>query len=110
MPASVTVWVCAWKKYFAGCLFVETLLWLLGRTGNNCPQFLLISGCKRVDRRLLFEHLQGLGMPEELLVRLRNIYQRNVYVLVDGDERAQVEMRCQTGLLHEPDTVCIVCI
>ena len=29
-----------------------------------------------VDRRLLFEHLHELGMPEELLVLLSDIYQR----------------------------------
>ena len=44
-----------------------------------------------VDRRLLFEHLHGLGMPEQLLALIRHIYQGDVYVLVDGDKQARVE-------------------
>ena len=46
-----------------------------------------------VDRRLLFEHLHGLGMPEQLLALIRHVYQGDVYVLVDGDKQARVESK-----------------
>ena len=65
-----------------------------------------------VDRRLLFEHLHGLGMPGQLLALIRRIYQGDVYVLVDGDKQARVEPKCgvKQGRLMSPTPFCTVYI
>jgi hypothetical protein len=43
-----------------------------------------------VDRGLLFDHLHGLGLPQPLLTLLQNVYEGDVYELIDGDKHARV--------------------
>ena len=39
----------------------------------------------------MFSHLSALGLPEPLLATIHNIYEGDLYVLIDGDKVVQVQ-------------------
>ena len=44
-----------------------------------------------IPRAVLWQHLQRISMPTCLLDALKNMYDQDCYVLVDGDKRARVQ-------------------
>ena len=43
----------------------------------------------KIDREMLWSHLSGIGVPDELMQILRDIYHGDSYVLVDGHKRTE---------------------